>query len=322
MPEKLKFILPVLLAITLSITSCNEKETMREQTIRADSVSLITTKTARIYSTLIFLNGAQHDLRISNGVVYSLSPNPTINDLVKPAQGLAKGQFWSDLTNLLNDTTYYVRTYITTKESTIYSQQISFRTKAFEDPDLNFYSSVRIGKQKWLKENLNTSKYQDGSPIGTTALNYEWHNANTGLYYNDPRTANLGRLYNLFAIQNSKKLCPSGTHIPSESEWQTLIDTLGGAQIATQKLKATSGWPNSTGGSNSSGFSAFPAGYFESYNQNGSLFSNYFRDFYGANFWVGSQNTGFSGKLIKDEINSYLLSPNVSSGLSVRCIVD
>jgi uncharacterized protein (TIGR02145 family) len=114
-------------------------------------------------------------------------------------------------------------------------------------------------------ENLRITKYRDGSSIANINDNIEWTAQTAGVYCwydNDTNNkATYGALYNWFTISDSRKLAPAGWHIPTESEWTTLINFLGGESVAGGKLKATNLWasPN-TGANNSSGFTAFPRG--------------------------------------------------------------
>ncbi len=126
--------------------------------------------------------------------------------------------------------------------------------------------SVIIGNQEWMAENLNVDHYRNGDPIPTGLSNTQWESTTNGAYaiYNDdPVNEKIyGKLYNWYAVNDSRGLCPAGWHVPSDDEWEILAAQLGGSEIVGGKLKATSGWtaPN-TGADNSSGFNAFPSGY-------------------------------------------------------------
>jgi uncharacterized protein (TIGR02145 family) len=134
------------------------------------------------------------------------------------------------------------------------------------DIDGNVYELVQIGNQIWMAENLKVKQYNDGTPIQEIANNTQWWNlpANEGAwcaYDNDAQLADLyGHLYNWGAV-NSGKLCPSGWHIPTSTEWEVLFDFLGGESVAGGKMKTTTGWfaPN-TGATNESGFNGLPGG--------------------------------------------------------------
>ncbi|MEI7897091.1 MAG: fibrobacter succinogenes major paralogous domain-containing protein [bacterium] len=147
------------------------------------------------------------------------------------------------------------------------------------DIDGNIYNTVKIGNQEWLKENLKVTRYNNGDPISQITDVFAWTKLTTPAYCNynnDERVAQeYGRLYNYNAVVDPRKLCPSGTHMPDDQEWETLSEFLGGLKVAGGKMKeaGTKHWrsPNvmvidTTNGNFSeipveeSGFSALPAG--------------------------------------------------------------
>ena len=141
-------------------------------------------------------------------------------------------------------------------------------TIAVSDADGNGYHSVIIGTQEWLVENLKTTKYNDGTAIPLITANSAWANLTTAgycFYDNDAgiNKATYGALYNWYTV-NTGKLCPAGWHVPSDADWITLTNYLGGENLAGGKLKetGTAHWvtPNQ-GATNSSGFTALPGGY-------------------------------------------------------------
>ncbi len=134
------------------------------------------------------------------------------------------------------------------------------------DIDGNAYRTVRIGSQEWMNENLKTTRYNDGQPIPNITGDSEWHNLSTPAYcwYNNDVSngVHYGALYNWSAV-NTGRLAPSGWHVPSRDEWNTLINYLGGQDIAGGKLKDTGDafWLNpNAGATNETGFSARGAG--------------------------------------------------------------
>ncbi|MBI5186442.1 MAG: chitobiase/beta-hexosaminidase C-terminal domain-containing protein [Nitrospinae bacterium] len=192
------------------------------------------------------------------------------------------------------------------------------------DIDGNVYNTVTIGAQTWMKENLKVTKYRDGTAIPTTTADisaetspkYQWaYNAtesNASIY---------GRLYTWHAATDSRGLCPAGWHLPTDSEWTTLENYLGGSSVAGGKMKeaGTTHWasPN-TGADNSSGFTALPGGY---RHRNGT-FSNV--GYYGF-LWSA---TGYSSAgawrrdLYYGDGIVYRSSGTMSFGSSVRCAKD
>jgi uncharacterized protein (TIGR02145 family) len=143
---------------------------------------------------------------------------------------------------------------------------------AIQDVDGNIYTSVTVGTQIWLVENLKTTKYNDGTSIPNVIDNTEWTNLVTPgycWYNNDEATYKnpYGALYNWYAV-NTGKLCPKGWHVPTDSEWHQLIllfDTSADltyieSQIAGNNLKesGTTHWNSPNMGTNQSGFTALP----------------------------------------------------------------
>ena len=145
------------------------------------------------------------------------------------------------------------------------------------DIDGNLYNSVIIGTQEWVKENLNVSKYNDGTIIPQVTDPTAWGNLTTGAwcYYNNDASNGLiyGKLYNYFAVAGihdtiastpNKVLAPIGFHVPTDTNWTTLTDYLGGFLVAGGEMKeiGTTHWmsPN-TGATNSSGFTGLADGF-------------------------------------------------------------
>jgi uncharacterized protein (TIGR02145 family) len=188
------------------------------------------------------------------------------------------------------------------------------------DIDGNVYKTVKIGNQIWMAENLKTTRYNDGTPIPNVKDNNEWSNLKTGAYcyYNNNYSNNAiyGTLYNWYAV-NTGKLAPKGWHVPSYSEWKTLMAYLGGEDIAGGKMKSLTLWnsPNKDA-TNSSGFSGLPAGgrssdgtfYYIGYN--GYFWSSTYCDT--NNPWLFYLNFNYS------YIYAYSLTKGFGS--SVRCV--
>jgi uncharacterized protein (TIGR02145 family) len=136
----------------------------------------------------------------------------------------------------------------------------SFST--FTDPrDGETYDIVKIGNQYWFAENLRYS-----GNIPEVSGNSNWDtitNTAAWCYFNDipSNNANYGKLYNWYTF-NDGGLCPDGWHVPSDSDWDELMNYLGGEEVAGGKMKSITGWsgPN-VDATNSSGFSALPSGF-------------------------------------------------------------
>ncbi|NNV57272.1 fibrobacter succinogenes major paralogous domain-containing protein [Limnovirga soli] len=123
--------------------------------------------------------------------------------------------------------------------------------------------AIQIGTQVWMKRDLITSYYRNGDKIPEVKDPAKWAKLTTGAwcwYKNDPR---YGKLYNWYAVKDPRGLAPAGWHVPSNEEWITLTNNLGGATVAGGKMKETGTvhWqsPNADA-TNSSGFTALPGG--------------------------------------------------------------
>ncbi len=145
------------------------------------------------------------------------------------------------------------------------------------DIDSNVYKTITIGTQTWMAENLKVTRYRNGDAIPNVTDTSAWNHITTGAYcdYNNTQSNSTiyGRLYNWYAVNDSRKIAPAGWHIPSDGEWNILekyldntVDTTATGCVGTdigKKLKeaGTTHWnsPN-TGADNSSGFTALPSG--------------------------------------------------------------
>ena len=130
------------------------------------------------------------------------------------------------------------------------------------------FTTVMIGSKQWMRENLNVATYRDGTAIPEVTDPTAWANLTTGAwcwYNNDAANGAIyGKLYNWYAVADSRGLCPTGWHVPTDAELTTLSTTLGGDAVAGGKMKVagTTRWtaPN-TGADDSSGFSGLPGGF-------------------------------------------------------------
>ncbi|MBI4645984.1 MAG: fibrobacter succinogenes major paralogous domain-containing protein [Bacteroidia bacterium] len=103
------------------------------------------------------------------------------------------------------------------------------------DIDGNIYNTIIIGTQEWMQENLKVIHYRNGDAIPDVTGDTQWSNLSTGAYcnYNNNESNALiyGRLYNWYAVADSRNICPAGWHTPTDAEWTTLTDYLGGFNI-------------------------------------------------------------------------------------------
>lgn len=188
------------------------------------------------------------------------------------------------------------------------------------------FNEVTIGTQVWMTKNLNVDKFSNGDPIPHAKTGEEWKQAGENeqpawcYYENDSKNGEkYGKLYNWYAVSDSRGLAPEGWHIPSDAEWLETINHLGGENEAGIKMKNTSDWFENGNGTNESGFKGLPSGVrgddgvFTSFGKNG--------------FWWSSSETEKQNKHVawiffldysfKWAIKEVGLK---ESGLAVRCI--
>jgi uncharacterized protein (TIGR02145 family) len=210
------------------------------------------------------------------------------------------------------------------------------------DQEGNVYKTITIGTQEWMAENLNTSIYRNGEPIPNVTDEIQWGGLSTGAwcYYNNDSSYSCphGKLYNWYTCVDGRQLCPTGWHVPSDSQWKTLIGYLDStlfsnpdamnpdavgiiSGIAGGKMKSIGSqyWAGANdGATNEVGFSGLPSGYlgsngiFGGIGQSGSFWSATER--YADHAWLyylvyqaGTSTRSFNGEMV---------------GFSVRCLRD
>ncbi|MFH2048723.1 MAG: FISUMP domain-containing protein [bacterium] len=229
-------------------------------------------------------------------------------------------------TGLLEDILYTYRVCaFTANHVSGYSNTVVWRTNIIADIDGNVYQTVKIGNQLWMAENLKVTHYRNGDAIPNVTDNTTWSNLTTGAYCNYGNILNnastYGRFYNWYAVSDSRNIAPNGWHVPTDAEWQSLVDYLGGDAVAGGKMKetGTSHWnsPN-TRATNESGFSALPGGYRYTngycYHMGSSAYFWSSTEYGSGNAWGRGLDYGSS------EVGRY--SGNKPWGFSVRCIRD
>ena len=96
------------------------------------------------------------------------------------------------------------------------------------------FKSIQIGKQIWMAKNLNSSVFQDGTPIFEAKTDEEWRTAGSEkrpawCYYGNDSSNGIkyGRIYNWYAVSNSLNVCPAGWNVASDKDWHLLEKYLG-----------------------------------------------------------------------------------------------
>ena len=265
----------------------------------------------------------------SDGICYSTNSLPTINDSIKFVASSSTNSNLFSLSSLIPNTTYYYRAFSNTAYGLVYGEVMSFTTLALP--------SVTIGTQVWMNKNLDVATYRNGDLIPKVTDSTQWAGLTTGAwcwYKNDSATyaATYGRLYNWYAVNDSRGIAPLGWHVPTEADWNKLVRNLDGTSDTlcvncaqsltaggTMKEAGTSHWltPN-VGATNSIGFMAIPAG-------------GRFAD--ATFFYVGQYGFWWSRTELNSTVSmdrslyyndSKIIKNSVSKpcGFSVRCIKD
>lgn len=217
---------------------------------------------------------------------------------------------------------------------------------------------IKIGKQVWMSHNLETTSFSNGDPIIRAQSAQEWEKAfknkqpawcayelDASLVESTKRSSNpigeipLGKLYNIYAMQDKRNVCPVGFRVPDNSDWEALIAHLDSIRILSENdrftdmrlLKSISGWQpgesrfggviENSNGSNKTGFNAYPYGFRA---PNG----RFIKVGFSAVFWSKSQspmNTNWGFHIPIEMAYTHWLNITyvaVNSGLSIRCIKD
>jgi uncharacterized protein (TIGR02145 family) len=282
------------------------------------------------------------------GICWSTSPSPTTANFTTN-NGSGTGTFASSMSGLLANTTYYYAAYAINSAGTAYGNEYNFTTGNAANPsylnpsstygqmsdiDGNTYATIIINTQEWMAENLRTTKYRNGDIISNVTDNAQWNLIISGAYctYNNNQTdAAYGNLYNWYAVADSRHVCPTGWHEPSDGDWNDLLQSLDlstdvsawGFQsgVAGGKLKSvgTQYWtsPND-GATNSSGFSALAGGM----RSNTGAFSGLGDNAY---FWTKTEyisTQGVNRNIFYNNPAIFRDYPLKKNGYPVRCVKD
>ncbi|NQU67512.1 MAG: fibrobacter succinogenes major paralogous domain-containing protein [Candidatus Marinimicrobia bacterium] len=217
------------------------------------------------------------------------------------------------------------------------------------DIDNNVYETIQIGDQCWMAENLKVTHYSNGDEIPTGFTDSEWSNLDdteTDAYavypYDNDNYDNAescegdcaevyGNLYNWYAVDDTRDICPEGWHVATDDEWMELTDYLGGESVAGGKMKSTGTIENgdglwyspNTGATNESGFTALPGG--ERFNDEGWGNSSYYFMGQTGNFWSSTEFDSINAwtrNMRHIGLNVFPYYTQKRNGFSVRCVGD
>ncbi len=234
-----------------------------------------------------------------------------------------------NISNVLEESSSYKVKITSTSNSSIYDYSNNNFTLFVDsgtvtDVDGNVYNTIWIGDQRWMMENLKVTHYRNGATIPKVTNNGTWAGLSTGAYCNygndNGNVATYGRLYNWYAVDDSRGIAPEGWHVPTYDDWQILLDYLGSGAGGKMKETGTTHWnsPN-TGATNESGFTALPGGYRHYYDGDFLDMGNY------ANFWCSSvySSTYVWNIYLATHNNGCSIEPHFKGwGFSIRCVKD
>ena len=194
-----------------------------------------------------------------------------------------------------------------------------------KDIDGNVYKLTTINKLQWTTSNLSVKRFKNGEKIMHAQTEQEWLYASKNklpawCYYEDENGVDTKTiLYNWYAVTDIKGICPTGWHIPTDSEWTNLANFLGGEGLAGGKLKSTTNWktPNRDA-TNEVGFSGLNGG-IRGYDGTFAFLR------YGGFFWSNTTyDTGnaWTRALDYDSGNLGRDYENKLNGLYIRCLKD
>ena len=281
------------------------------------------------------LNGTVNANYASTTVTFEYGTTTEYTNSVPAAQSPVSGNISTsvsaNISGLNSGTTYHFRIKASNSLGTTYGDDVTFIT-FLTDSDGNVYQYSKIGTQVWMRENLKTTRYNDGTDIpvvadqtawsALTSPAYSWYNNDADTYKNV-----YGSLYNWYAV-NTGKLCPAGWHVPSFSEWLALMTFLGGGNEANGrqtggkllKESGTSHWNNPNYATDQYGYKALPGGF---RSDDGSFFYiNTFGIWWASGLWWAGGDNGTNFTMTNDsEGVSYGVAAK-NTGASIRCLKD
>lgn len=181
------------------------------------------------------------------------------------------------------------------------------------------FNGIEIGTQIWSDRNLTVSQFSNGDVITEAKTEDEWVKAGfekkPARYCPNPEIPD-AVFYNWYAVSDPRGIAPDGWRVPSLNDWKALVDALGGALIAGDKLKSAVGWEKEGNGSNESKFSASPFGM-------RAFMGGMMRENTHAMFWTATESSTKNAHHVELFFNSTEVIIHFESkqvGLNVRCI--
>lgn len=308
-------------------------------TVSTDAIIIQSDSTVLISGTV--LSDVENTVT-TRGVCWDIYVNPNLEDQ-HSNEGSGTGIFSSTVGGLSLGISYHARAYAVNSAGISYGNDVIFAIPNFSDAqpcsgaatvtdlDGNEYSTVQIGSQCWMAENLRATHYYDGMNISHHTPNQSLISS-YGLYY-DSWAVTRNSSNNSSSLVGLQGVCPLGWHVPSNSEWNQLINYAksmsqyncdNNSDYVAKALAGNTGWNtsdvtcavgNDLSSNNILGFGAVPAGYWSSsYVQHGGENSY---------FWSATINNGSRSSVVMGyNVATIYISPNNAGISSVRCIRD
>ena len=252
---------------------------------------------------------------LSKGVCWgtSINPVPSAANFVLGG-GVDTAGFDGVATGLVPATIYYFRAFSVNAADTAYGENYVFST-SFRDSEQHLYSTIKIGNQLWMQQNLNTSRFSNGESLLASTSNQDWDTTTSASYAQvAAENSGLGKFYNHYAIADARNLCPAGWHIPNRTDWDTLFNQLGGWQVSGLKLKTKNSWGSTIETQGTTSFLAFPSGY---KTETGPVIEPS-----SLGFWWMKSVTPAAIKMTNFDDEAFSVSATSGVGYSVRCLKD
>jgi uncharacterized protein (TIGR02145 family) len=315
-------------AVNNAGTGYGEERTFTTQGALPEAVTLyakdVTTSGAKLWA---IVNGQYLDTEVSFEYGTTTQYGITVQAGQITGQNTADTLF-ATIGALLPNTIYYFRVRaqnslgVATGGDSIFTTVLDGITGLITDASGNNYVTIGIGHQTWMAQNLRTTKYNDASDIALEEADSVWQQLTTGAYCwynnNNDYSANYGALYNWYSV-NTGKLCPAGWHVPTEDDFNKLVDYLSGSGTAGGLLKQTgfTYWNNpNKGATNQYGFNGYGGGM-----RDKEAVYDFMKTT--GNWWSASQYSTLTSSYFSlhyQYTNTFQNYLNKKTGLSVRCV--